>query len=142
MTKKPVFTYTDFDCYVSQTYFVIKPSSSNLNLKYLTALLNSQLFYFWFYHRGKRKGEQLQIDKEPLMRVPIRAISLSEQQPFISVVDRILSSYKDSDYINNPDKQAKVSALEREIDKIVYTLYELTPEEIAIVEEISKGDGG
>ena len=33
------------------------------------------------------------------------------------------------------DPAAEVSALEREIDRHVYRLYGLTPEEIAIVEE-------
>ena len=39
---------------------------------------------------------------------------------------------KTKDY---PQKQAKVKALEREIDRLVYQLYGLTAEEIAIVEE-------
>ncbi|MBI2140152.1 hypothetical protein HYU14_04455 [Candidatus Woesearchaeota archaeon] len=38
----------------------------------------------------------------------------------------------------NPDKQAKVKKLEKEIDILVYKLYELTPEEIKIVEEFGK----
>ena len=54
------------------------------------------------------------------------------QQPFISLVDQILSITKDPDYLENPDKQARVSALERQIDKMVYELYGLTPEEIAL----------
>lgn len=33
-----------------------------------------------------------------------------------------------------PNKQAKVSTLETKIDKLVYALYGLTPEEIGIVE--------
>jgi adenine-specific DNA-methyltransferase len=44
-TSKPYFTYTEFPCYVSQTYFVIKPG--DIDLKYLTAILNSKLIYFW-----------------------------------------------------------------------------------------------
>ena len=47
---------------------------------------------------------------------------------------QILSITKDDDYLDNPDKQAKVKHLEKEIDKLVYKLYELTPEEIKIVE--------
>jgi hypothetical protein len=49
------------------------------------------------------------------------------QQPFISLVNQILhDKYK--------DPNAATSALERQIDKMVYELYELTPEEIDIVE--------
>jgi len=41
---------------------------------------------------------------------------------------------KDEDYLQNLDKQAKVHDLEKQIDQLVYKLYDLTPEEIAIVE--------
>ncbi|HHT9114991.1 MAG: hypothetical protein HY607_09050 [Planctomycetes bacterium] len=41
---------------------------------------------------------------------------------------------KDEDYLQKPDKQAKVRSLERQIDQMVYKLYDLTPEEIVIVE--------
>jgi hypothetical protein len=36
--------------------------------------------------------------------------------------------------LQNLDKQAKVKALEAEIDQLAYKLYDLTPEEIKIVE--------
>jgi hypothetical protein len=41
---------------------------------------------------------------------------------------------KDEDYLQSLDKQAKVHNLEKQIDQMVYKLYNLTPEEIAIVE--------
>ena len=52
--------------------------------------------------------------------------------------NQILSITKDGDYLNNPDKQAKVKKLEKEIDQLVYRLYPLTSEEIKIVEEFGK----
>ena len=51
---------------------------------------------------------------------------------------QILSITKADDYLDNPDKKAKVKRLEREIDQLVYKLYELTTEEIKIVEEFGK----
>ncbi|GMX57694.1 MAG: hypothetical protein YFSK_0220 [Candidatus Yanofskyibacterium parasiticum] len=39
------------------------------------------------------------------------------------------------DYSENPAKQAKVKEYETQIDQMVYELYELTPEEIKIIEE-------
>ena len=53
--------------------------------------------------------------------------------------NQILSITKDGDYLDNPDKQAKVKKLEKEIDQLVYKLYELTPEEIKVVEEFNDG---
>ena len=53
---------------------------------------------------------------------------------------QILSITKDDDYLDNPDNQAKVKKLEKEIDQLVYKLYELTPEEIKIVEGFGNGN--
>jgi len=53
------------------------------------------------------------------------------------LVDQILSITKDDDYLDNPDKKAKVKRLEKEIDQLVYKLYDLTSEEIKIVEEFN-----
>ncbi len=46
---------------------------------------------------------------------------------------------KDKDYLDNPNKQAKVKRLGKEIDQLVYKLYELTPEEINIFEGFNNG---
>jgi hypothetical protein len=50
-----------------------------------------------------------------------------KQQPFITLVDQILTA-------KQKDPNADISALEREIDKMVYDLYGLAQEEVAIVE--------
>ena len=41
---------------------------------------------------------------------------------------------KDKDLFNNQQKQAKVKTLEQKTDRLVYKLYALTDEEIALVE--------
>jgi type II restriction/modification system DNA methylase subunit YeeA len=51
----------------------------------------------------------------------------NQQNEIAEIVDKILTLKK-----ANP--QADTSRLEREIDRLVYQLYELTDEEIAIVE--------
>ena len=61
--NQPCFTYTDFDCYVTQTFYSIK--TNRYNLKYLTTLLNSKLIAFWLRFKGKMQGNNYQIDKEP-----------------------------------------------------------------------------
>ncbi|MBA7556722.1 hypothetical protein ES705_49439 [subsurface metagenome] len=130
---EPTFTYTDFDCYVSATFYVIK--SKRINKKFLTALLNSKLIVFWLMHKGKMQGNNYQIDKEPLLNIPIVKPELEKQIPIIELVSQILSTTKDENYLAFPKKQAKVKALEAEIDQLVYKLYDLTKDEIAIVEK-------
>ena len=128
----PTFSFIDFDCYVSATFYVIK--TNRITQKYLVSLLNSTLFAFWLRHRGKMQGNNYQIDKEPLINLPILKPSQSDQKPFIILVDKILAITEDDDYLENLTKQAKVKEYERQIDQMVYKLYGLTDKEIKIVE--------
>jgi adenine-specific DNA-methyltransferase len=80
------------------------------------------------------QGNNYQIDKEPLLAIPICRSLKQEHVPIIALVDQILLTTKNDDYTNNPAKQAKVKELECQIDQSVYELYGLTPEEIAVVE--------
>jgi len=63
-----------------------------------------------------------------------RQTSITEQKLFADLVNQILSITKSVDYFQNSQKQAKVKSIEAEIDQLVYKLYDLTPEEIKIVE--------
>jgi adenine-specific DNA-methyltransferase len=123
---EPTFTYTDFDCYVSAAFYVIK--TARVNLKYLTALLNSKLIAFWLKHKGKMQGNNYQIDKEPLLTLPLKNIPDIAQKPFIDLVDKILE-------LKSKNPETDISDLEAKIDQMVYRLYGLTEEEIKTVEE-------
>ena len=122
-----IFAYTEKEWVASADVYFITSKDKTLSLKYILALLNSALYFLWFYFRGKRKGDMLELYLTPLFQVPIKKIPLSQQQPFITLVSQILSLKK-----SNP--QADTSELEAEIDRLVYELYGLTPEEIEIVE--------
>jgi len=52
-----------------------------------------------------------------------------------TTVNQILPLSQSEDYLENPQKQAKVKEYQRQIDQLVYKLYKLTDEEIKIVEE-------
>lgn len=68
-THRPSFTFTNFDAYVSQTYFVIK--TVRADMRYLTAILNSKVISFWLRYKGKMQGDIYQIDKAPLLEIPL-----------------------------------------------------------------------
>ena len=87
---QPTFTYTEGDCYVSQTFNVIK--TNRIDQKYLTALLNSKVVRYWLQHKGKMQGGQFQVDKEPLLAIPLVAPPNGEQQRIANLVDRILQA--------------------------------------------------
>lgn len=122
------FSINNQEWFCRSDSYVISPKSEDVNLKYIIALLNSSLYYLWLYHKGKRKGEMLELFQVPLSEIPIQKIGLDEQKPFINLVDKILT-------IKKANPQANTIALEAEIDQLLYKLYGLTKEEIAIVEE-------
>jgi hypothetical protein len=124
--NKPVFTYTNFDTYVSATFYVIK--TNKLNQKYLVGLLNSKLIEFWLRNKGKMQGNNFQLDKEPLVNIPIIQPNEIIQNNVGIKVNEIISTKQ-----QNP--KADTSILEEEIDQMVYKLYGLTAEEITIVED-------
>lgn len=133
--------YTEGEyCHLTGIYGLI---IKDLNNKYVLALLNSKLmnfFYNSYYGLIHLSGGYLKINSSYLKNMPLKIISSNQQTPFIKLVDQILSITKDDDYLDNPDKQAKVKKLEEQIDKLVYELYKLTPEEIEIVENFNKGE--
>ena len=51
-----------------------------------------------------------------------------------SYINKILSLTQSEDYLENPQKQAKVKQYERQIGQLVYKLYGLKDEKIKIVE--------
>ncbi|EKT7739080.1 Eco57I restriction-modification methylase domain-containing protein [Campylobacter coli] len=126
---EPKFSYVDFDCYVSATFYVIK--TQRINVKYLTAILNSKLIAFWLKHKGKMQGNNYQIDKEPLLNIPIVDTNSKNKKladELINLVDEILKA-------KEQDKNANTSPLEEKINNMVYKIYNLTEEEIKIIEE-------
>lgn len=99
-----------------------------LDSKYLIAILCCKLIQYFYEVEFKADTDVFpKIRISQVKKIPIKVCNKSEQQPFIDKVDQILSLKKD-----NPE--ADTSALEREIDFMVYALYGLSEEEICIVE--------
>lgn len=125
---EPKFSYVDFDCYVSATFYIIK--TQKIDTKYLTAILNSKLIAFWLKHKGKMQGNNYQIDKEPLLNIPIPKIDSTNKalsDEIISLVEQILES-------KAKDPTTDTKELESKIDNLAYKLYNLNNDEIKIIE--------
>jgi adenine-specific DNA-methyltransferase len=125
------FAYTENDCYGSQDVYYITQPIEGYSLKFILGLLNSNLINKWLYYRGKRKGEMLELYQEPLSKIPIRKIETQEHKAIASeihqLVDKILK-LKIKPEINT-------SKYEKQIDLLVYKLYELTEEEIITMDK-------
>jgi adenine-specific DNA-methyltransferase len=122
---KPSFSYSFFDSYVSATFYVIK--TDRLDQKFLLGLLNSKLFEFWLRKKGKMQGDNFQIDKQPILEMPIYCPLDKSQLSLIELVDQILISKKGNNKIDT-------IAFEKQIDNLVYKLYELTYDEIKVID--------
>lgn len=117
----PTFTYTNFDCYVSRAFMIIK--SPRINHKYLTALLNSKLISFWLRHKGKMQGFQYQVDKGPLIELPL--IISNDEELFASLIDYIIflkanTEFKINEYVNS---EHIIQSFEDVINACIYELY-------------------
>lgn len=84
-TAKPSSTYTENDFYASRALNIIK--TDRINLKYLTAIINSKISHFWLKYMGKLTGDLLQIDKSQLINIPIK--NIEDTKPFEILVDYI-----------------------------------------------------
>jgi len=105
-------------------------TSSNLEtLKLVAAILNSSVPFFYLKEKypASSYNQGTTFTKEMFNDLPIPEIKANDRAKLVSSVDKIVA-------VKQRDAEADTSALEREIDRLVYELYELTPEEIAIVE--------
>ncbi len=134
--------YCIYACYINEhtindnNSMIIRTDSDKINLKFVLSVINSKLISFWFIQTFGKLQRRIfpQFKVKELRAFPIKMISTDDQMPFVFVVDQILTITEDEDYPTNPAKQAKVKELERQIDYMVYQLYELTTEDIAVVE--------
>jgi hypothetical protein len=101
------------------------------NLKYILGILNSKLIDFYvktYVHLYSDTGFLL--SNQYVERIPNPPLTTQNQpiaNKIITLVDQILSAKN-----QNPD--ADTSHLEKQIDQLVYKLYDLTEEEIKIIE--------
>ncbi|MUU30529.1 class I SAM-dependent DNA methyltransferase [Helicobacter pylori] len=126
------FIYENSQIFLEKTAFMIV--SDAYNLKLLTALLNSKLitFYFKDFCGGCILGKSgYQYNKHALEKIPIPQITEKNQELADKITDcaeRILKS-------KAKDPKANTQGLEKEIDALVYQLYNLTDEEIKTIED-------
>ena len=101
------------------------------NRKYLCAILNSCVIDFIFPLLATDLGEKgnryfkIFVDKIPIPKIT------KENNLDVIEIEKLATQILTAKH-ENPD--ADTSTLEVEIDQLVYKLYDLTPEEIAIVE--------
>ena len=100
----------------------------DLKTKYVLAILNSLATYFQIKNTSVLfRGEYFSYEARFIRNLSIPKISIVEQRPFEALVDQILTAKK-------KDPKADTSALEKQIDVMVYKLYALDYEEVKIID--------
>ncbi|QJW28695.1 type IIG restriction enzyme/methyltransferase [Helicobacter pylori] len=135
IVQEPRFYLDNGECelggfYAEATSFIL----TGEHLCYLLGMLHSKLITFAFktFYAGGGLGESgYRYKKAFIERLPIPKITPQNQEladKIIALVDKILKSKEE-------DPKANTQQLEKEIDALVYRLYNLTDEEIKIIED-------
>ena len=116
--------------------------------RYLLGLLNSSLLSYLFRLRFQAKrlaGGYLSLNKGQLEQLPIRILDLqqaderAQHDQVVRSVRRMEALYEELMAVRSEDGrralQVKIEETDRELDQLVYTLYELSTAEIRTVEQ-------
>ncbi len=118
---------------ILDTNYFFEVSKFGNTKNYLLGLLNSKLLTFWLKAKNTPLGDMgaYRNYKYNIMELPMVKITAKNKKiadKIIVLVDKILKS-------KEKDPKANTQKLEKEIDALVYQLYNLTDEEIKIIEE-------
>ncbi|MCF7818213.1 MAG: Eco57I restriction-modification methylase domain-containing protein [Kiritimatiellales bacterium] len=129
----------------SGPFYGIRPKDPNLSLEFLLGLLNSTLFGMIVKAQSTNlRGGYIKFSKQYIESAPIPPIDfdnagdVAKHDRMVGLVERMLELNSKKATENNPETlrllETQIAATDRQIGRLVYDLYNLTPEEIAIVE--------
>ncbi|EAI5011854.1 TPA_asm: class I SAM-dependent DNA methyltransferase [Campylobacter jejuni] len=127
MTKEACFVYDNSNFFTNQTCYFF----THCDYKYLLAILNSRLIVYYMQYISSHLGQgafrwiRQYIEKLPIPKINSKNEKLADE--LINLVDEILKA-------KEQDKNANTQELENKINSLVYKLYNLTEEEIKIIE--------
>ncbi len=135
IVQEPRFYLDNGECelggfYAEATSFIL----TGEHLRYLLGMLHSKLITFAFktFYAGGGLGESgYRYKKAFIERLPIPQITEKNQE----LADKITDGAKQILVLKAKDPKANTQRLEKEIDALVYQLYNLTDEEIKIIED-------
>ncbi|ECO7059742.1 class I SAM-dependent DNA methyltransferase [Campylobacter jejuni] len=129
ITQEPSFILEKEYILLDSMAFMV--ANSKNELKYLLGFLNSSLIFYYFKNIGhlySDKGFLLSnqyVEKFPILKINSKNQKIADE--LINLVDEILKA-------KEQDKNANTQELENKINSLVYKLYNLTEEDIKIIE--------
>jgi hypothetical protein len=131
--KQRIVAAYDDDGFINGTglsNILLNADITNLSLEYILGVINSSLINFWFSYYYK----DVNIKPDQLRKIPIIVPPESIRRTIEKIVKDMLKVTQSSDCFNNSAKESKVSEHKKQIDQLVYKLYGLSDNEIAIIE--------
>ncbi|HEB9343678.1 TPA: class I SAM-dependent DNA methyltransferase [Campylobacter coli] len=127
MTNSPSFIYENNNFFINQTCYFLNYKDS----KYLLGILNSNLIYSYMKNISSSLGEgAFRWIKQYIEKLPIPKINSKNQK----IADELVNSVDEILKAKEQDKNANTQELENKINSLVYKLYNLTEDEIKIIE--------
>jgi len=115
--------------YVGKGVIILAPMkfiTAKNSLMFIRSIFRSKIIqYYWKIVGNMQDRNGFQMDNYVVGKIPIPQIPTEKQKPFEELVDIILEKKEKGEDTNEE---------EQKINQMVYKLYELTPEEIEIVE--------
>ncbi len=124
-----IASYDDQNYYYSNTLHGTTITDGQFDPLCILALLNSKLMTWYYRNTTAENGKVFaQIKIVLLKKIPILSIRKNEQAQFVELVNKIFS-------LVQQNSNADISNLCTDIDRLVYQNYELTDDEITIIEK-------
>ncbi len=124
-----IFTYDNLQYYALNTLIVVNKKDAKFgpNIKFILGLMNSKLMNYIYKNKFKSTKKVFsEIQARSVKELPIIITSLENETLMIDLVNQILDR-----------ESTEQIELENKINELVYQLYDLTEEEIKIIEEAS-----
>jgi adenine-specific DNA-methyltransferase len=137
LPRRLVATYDDaqFYCLQSTNVINLREVRSDWDIKYLLGLLNSNCANFFFRQRYAGNNH---IASNQLASIPVPAASPAQQERVALLVDKALSLHKRLSQARIDQEktvlQRQINAADHQIERLIYALFRLNAEEIALIE--------
>lgn len=144
MTDRIRCAWDNNNFYCAKINVIVSKQHNQELLKSILGILNSNLINYYYkeiYRALHKKGDALGFDIPSIEKLPFPNIEKSNN--ICIVVDKILEITQSEDYLENKEKQELVKEYEKQIDIMVYKLYDLTYQEVLIIDrnfELSEQD--
>ena len=125
---------TEEEMYNDPSILIVK--DNNKQIEIILGILNSKLATFYHFNNSPKaiKGAFPKILVKDIKEFPLPDINSSLSQSIKNNVTKILQLVNENDYSENTQKQQAVAEYEKQIDIMVYKLYELTYYEVKTID--------